>query len=77
MQIQPGSGKPKHKWANDVKMCVTEMGWEGLNWMHLAQDRDKWQALVNTVMNLWVPQNSGSFSTSQRINSISERTLSH
>jgi len=52
MQIQPGSGKPKRKWDNDVKMRVTEMGWEGLNWIHLARDWDKWQALVNTVLNL-------------------------
>jgi hypothetical protein len=51
MQVQPESGKPKCKWDNDVKMCVTKMRWEGLNWIHLAQDRDKWQALGNTVMN--------------------------
>ena len=57
--------------------CVTEVQWKGLNWIHLAQDRKKWQALVNMVVNLWVPQNSGSFSTSRRIKSISERTLFH
>jgi len=34
---------------------LDEMGWEGVDWMHLAQDRDKWQALVNTLLNLWVP----------------------
>jgi hypothetical protein len=32
-----------------------EIGWEGVDWMHLAQDRDQWWALVNMIMNLWVP----------------------
>jgi hypothetical protein len=32
-----------------------ETGWEGVEWMHLAQDRDQWWVLVNMVMNLWVP----------------------
>jgi len=41
MQIQPGSGKPKCKWDNNVKMRATEMGWEGLSWIHAAQDKDK------------------------------------
>jgi hypothetical protein len=36
-------------------MGVTEIGWEGFEWMHLAHDRDQWRALVNTVMNVWVP----------------------
>jgi hypothetical protein len=36
-------------------MDVTELGWEGADWIHLAQDRDQWWALVNMVMNLQVP----------------------
>jgi hypothetical protein len=36
-------------------MNVREIGWEGVDWMHLAQDRDQWRAVVNTVMNLRVP----------------------
>jgi hypothetical protein len=39
-------------------------GWEGVDWMHLAQDRDQWQAVVNTVMNLRVPQKAENFLTS-------------
>jgi hypothetical protein len=36
-------------------MDLTEIGWEHVDWMHVAQDRDKWWAVVNIVMNLWVP----------------------
>jgi len=36
-------------------MDLREIGWEGVEWMHLAQDRDQLQAVVNTVMNLWFP----------------------
>jgi len=35
-------------------MDVREIWWEGVDWMHLAQDRDQWQATVNTIMSLWV-----------------------
>jgi len=37
-------------------MDLWEIGWEGVDWLHLSQDRDQWQALVNTVMNFWVPK---------------------
>jgi hypothetical protein len=36
-----------------------EIGWGGMDWIDLAQDKDKWRALVNTVMNLWVPEKFG------------------
>jgi hypothetical protein len=42
-----------------MEMYLREIGWEGVEWFHLAEDRDWWQALVNTMMNAWVlaPQN--------------------
>jgi hypothetical protein len=49
VSIMKETGKMILDWFLD------EMGWEGVDWMHLAQDRDKWQALVNTLLNLWVP----------------------
>jgi hypothetical protein len=50
-------------------MDLKGIGWEGRDWIHLAQDRDKWRALVNIVMNLWVQQNVGNFFTTlQTIN---------
>jgi hypothetical protein len=39
----------------DFKMDLGEIGWGGMDWFYLAQDRHQWRALVNTVMNLWVP----------------------
>jgi hypothetical protein len=45
-------------------MDLMEMGWEVVDWMHLAQDRDQWRAVVNTVMNLQVPYEAESFLTS-------------
>jgi hypothetical protein len=38
-----------------ILLDLKEISWQGMDWINLAQDRDKWQALVNKVMNLWVP----------------------
>ena len=44
----------RHRWDN-IKMNVKETGWKGMDWINLAQDRDKWQAVGCTVMNPWFP----------------------
>jgi len=50
-------GRPRHKWEDNdnIKMDLQEVGWGGMDWINLAQDRDRWQALVNMVMNIQVP----------------------
>jgi hypothetical protein len=48
-------GRPRHRWEDNIKVDLREIGWGGMDWIHLAQDRDQWRALVNTVMNLQVP----------------------
>jgi hypothetical protein len=48
-------GRPRRRWVDNIKMDLGEIGWDGSDWIELAQDRDQWRALVNTVMNLWVP----------------------
>jgi hypothetical protein len=53
------------------------MGWYGMDWIDVAQDRDRWRALVNTVMNLRVPQNAGKFLSICTIGSFSRRAQLH
>jgi hypothetical protein len=48
-------GKPRHRWVHNIKIDLREIGWDGMDWIDLAQDKDQWRALVNTVMNLRVP----------------------
>jgi hypothetical protein len=46
--------RPRCRWEDGIKMDLGEIGWGGMEWFHLAQDRDFWWALVNVVMNLQV-----------------------
>jgi hypothetical protein len=48
-------GRPRRRWVDNIKMEFREIGWDDMDWIDLAQDRDRWRALVNTVMNLRVP----------------------
>jgi hypothetical protein len=48
-------GRPRHRWEDNIKMDLREVGWGGIDWINLAQDRDRWRALVNAVLNLRVP----------------------
>jgi hypothetical protein len=47
-------GRPRHRWEDNIKMDLGEIGIDGVNWIQLAQDRVQWRAFVNTVMNLRV-----------------------
>jgi hypothetical protein len=48
-------GRPRRRWEDDIKMDLQEVVCRDMDWIELAQDRDKWRALVNAVMNLGVP----------------------
>jgi len=48
-------GRPRHSWENNIKMDLQEVGCEGMDWLDLAEDRNRWRTLVNGVMNLQVP----------------------
>jgi hypothetical protein len=56
-------GRQRHGCVDDVKMGVGEIAWGDLDWFGLPQDREKWRALVNAAMVLWVPQHSGKLSS--------------
>jgi hypothetical protein len=46
--------RSRRRCDDNIRMDLREIGWEGVDWIHLAQDRDQWRAVVYTVMNLWV-----------------------
>jgi hypothetical protein len=45
-------GKPRRRWLDNIRMGLVQVGWGGVDWIGLAQDRDRWRALVNSVLNL-------------------------
>jgi hypothetical protein len=47
-------GRPRHRWVDNIKIDLREREWNGVDWIDVAQDRNQWKALVNTVLNLWV-----------------------
>jgi hypothetical protein len=48
-------GRPRRRWEDNIKMELQEVGWGGMDWIDMAQDGDRWRALVSAVMNLRVP----------------------
>jgi hypothetical protein len=48
-------GRPRRRWVNNIRMDLAEVGWGDVDWIDLAQDRDRWRALVNSVLKLRVP----------------------
>jgi hypothetical protein len=52
-------GRPRHRWMDNIKMDVEEIVWGGVDWINLAQDRDKWRVLVNVVIKLQIAYNAG------------------
>jgi hypothetical protein len=61
-----------HRWEDNIKMDLKEIALEGVEWIHLAQDRDQWQVLVKAAMNLW-----GNFLNRRVTVSFSRGTLFH
>jgi hypothetical protein len=56
-------GRPWHRWVDNIRMVLGVVGWGDVDWIGLAQDRNRWRALVNSVLNLWVPWNAGKLSS--------------
>jgi hypothetical protein len=70
-------GRHKHRREDNIKMELQEVGCVGMDWIDLAQERDRWRVLVNAVMDLRVPLNKGNLSTGREQVSFSRRTLLH
>jgi hypothetical protein len=52
-------GRQRRRWVDNIKLDLREIVWDGMDWIGLAQDRDRWRAPVSTVMNIRVPYNAG------------------
>jgi hypothetical protein len=48
-------GRSRHRWVDNIRMDLGDVGWGDVDWIGLAWDRNRWRALVNSVLNLWVP----------------------
>ena len=70
-------GRPRRRWKDNIKMDPQEVECGGIDRIDLAQDRDRWRALVNAVTKLRVLQNAGDFLTSCKSISFSRRTVLH
>ena len=70
-------GRPRRRWVDYIRMDLQEVGCRFMDWIGLAQDRDRWRTLVIVVMNLRILWNAGNFLTSCKPVSFSRRTLHH
>ena len=68
-------GRPRHRWVDNIRIDLQEVGCEYMDWIGLAKDRDRWRTFVSAVMNLRVPWYAGNFLTSCKPVSFSRRTL--
>ena len=70
-------GRPRRRWVDNIRKDLQEVGCGSMDWIGLAQDRDRWRTVVSAVMNIRVPWNAGNFLTSCKPVSFSRRTLHH
>jgi hypothetical protein len=54
-ELRRSLGRPRRRWLDNIRMDLVETEWGDVDWIRLAQDRDRWRALVNSVLKLWVP----------------------
>jgi len=54
-------GRSRRRWEDNIRIDLREIGWEVVDWMNMAEDRDQWRTVVNTVMNLRVPEEAENF----------------
>jgi hypothetical protein len=54
-EVKRQLGRPRRRWVDNIKMDLREIGWDGVDWIDMAQDMDKWRTLVNMLLNHRVP----------------------
>jgi hypothetical protein len=69
-------GRPRCRWVDNIKMDLRKIGWDGVDWIDMAQDREQWRALVNTVLNLRAPCNAENFLSGCTIEGSSRSSVS-
>jgi hypothetical protein len=70
-------GRPRHRWVDNIGTDPGEIGWGGVDWIGLPQDREKRRAVVNSVMNLRVPKNAGELSSGFTTGGLSNSAQLH
>jgi hypothetical protein len=70
-------GRPRHRCVDNIRMYLGEVGWGDVDWVGLAQDRKRWRALVNSVLNLRVPCNAGKLSSGLTTGGLSSSAQLH
>jgi hypothetical protein len=66
-------GRPRRRWVDNIKIDLRDIGWDGVDWIDIAQDRDQWKDLVIKVLNLRVPLNARKFLRDCKIGGSSRR----
>jgi hypothetical protein len=65
-------GRPRRRWVDDAKLDLREIGWDDMDWIHLAYDREQWRAFVNTVINLGLHKILGNSWVAERLEASQE-----
>jgi hypothetical protein len=70
-------GRPRRRWVDNIRMDLEEVGWGDVDWIGLAKDRDRWRAVVNSVLNPQVPSNSEKLSSGLTSSDLSSSAHLH
>jgi hypothetical protein len=70
-------GRPRRRWVDNIKIDLRERGWDGMDWIDVAQDRDQWKALVNMALSFQVPSSVGKFLNNCTTGGFRIRALLH
>jgi hypothetical protein len=76
-EVKRPLGRPRRRWVDNIRMDLGEVGWDDVDWIGVAQDRNRWRALVNSVLNLRGPWNAGKLSSGLTSGGLSSSAQLH